>query len=172
PEPTDTVALAPTVAAPDTAGGLVDPILSGTAEPLASIVAAFEGRTASTTADDAGAWSLAVQGLPAGTTSIAVTQTDAAGNRSEPTVVAVQLSSPQLVLTPSGVGWRGELRGVPGATVEVRIARVLGFDVTLDGNGRAAASGSLLALISNFTDVSVRYVSGDRTGPSAGITRG
>ncbi|MGI9822550.1 sigma-70 family RNA polymerase sigma factor [Agromyces sp. Marseille-Q5079] len=170
--PVDTVADPPSVDSADTAGGLVDPILAGAAEPGALVEAAVDGRLQTTTADAQGRWTLAFPDLPAGTTTLALTQTDAAGNRSAAALVPITLSSPQLVLSPDRGGWRGEYRGAPGTTVELRIGRWLSRDVLLDGNGRAVASGNLIELISNFAEVSVRYTSGDRTGPAAGITRG
>ena len=82
PEPVDDVALPPVFAA-DSGGGLVDPILSGSAEAGAAIVVtADDGRTWTTTADAAGAWNLTADGSPRGAIAAHRLQTDAAGNTS------------------------------------------------------------------------------------------
>ncbi|MEF3403407.1 sigma-70 family RNA polymerase sigma factor [Agromyces sp. CCNWLW203] len=182
PEPVDTEALPPVVDVVDTANGLVDPRLSGTAEPGASIFVTSNGAarvaasasvpsTPDATADEAGNWSLEYSGLPAGAHLLTVTQTDRANNSSAPSApIEVTLSSPtmRLKLVANGLGglWRVSFTGAPWATVQVlgdgleRRTEVLGGDGSLTLDGRYTAEQNV-----QFT---VRYLSDDgRTGPSA-----
>ena len=174
PEPVDDLALPPAFAA-DTAGGLVDPLLSGSAEPGAAVtVAADDARTWTTTADAAGAWSLVAEGLPAGTTRLTAAQVDAAGNASTASdPVAVELSSPSLTLRRSGpLVWHGTFGGAASADVQVLVDGVTAAVVPLDRSG----SGRVLGLggIGPESRVEVRYTVDGRTGPvsTATVDRG
>ncbi|WP_448005699.1 sigma-70 family RNA polymerase sigma factor [Agromyces bauzanensis] len=167
PAPVDLGVPAPSFAA-DTAGGLVDPLLTGTAVAGASVVVtADDGRTWTTTAAAAGAWSLVANDLPAGTTLLTATQTDAAGEvspASEP--VAVDLSAPALALRRSGhLVWHATFTGVPGATVEVLLGDSSLATLELDGSG--SAKGVALTGSDELADAVVRYTAGGRTGPRA-----
>jgi RNA polymerase sigma factor (sigma-70 family) len=166
PEPVDVVALAPSFTA-DTAGGLVDPLLSGTAEAGASIVVtAADGRSWTTLADPTGAWSLTANDLPAGTTVLTAAQTDAAGNTSPASApVAVELSVPSLELRTSGpLVWHLTFTGVPDSTVEVLLDGAALASITLDGSGSAKYIGHDWSGV--LADLEVRYTAVGRTGPT------
>ncbi|WP_448810855.1 sigma-70 family RNA polymerase sigma factor [Agromyces bauzanensis] len=170
PQPDDDAALAPFFTA-DTAGGLVDPLLTGTAEAGASVVVtADDGRTWATTADGAGGWSLVAGDLPLGTTLLTAAQTDAAGNLSAASApVAVELSAPSLVLRRSGpLVWHATFAGAPDATVEVLLDGSTLAAITLDGTG--SAKYVALTAGDDLAGAEVRYAAGGRTGPVAGAT--
>lgn len=174
PEPVDDVALPPAFTA-DSRGGLVAPLLAGTAEPGAAItVASADGRTWNVTADAAGAWSVVADGLPAGTSRLTAVQTDAAGNTSTASApVDVVLSSPSLVLRRSGIlVWHATFAGAPYADVQVLVEGAPATTVTLDGDGSARYIG--LGWIGSFDRVEVRYAADGRTGPvsTATVERG
>lgn len=188
PDPVDTEALPPVVFAPDTGGGLVDPILSGTAEPGAEIRvqvhsdAALFAASASAVvaepdaiADAGGNWSLTYSGLPAGTYAFTTTQTDAARNTSLPSApVEVSLSSPKLLI--EGIGryvWRASFDGAPGASVQVLVGGEVYTQILLDANGDYIVRRPVLDPfeIPTDIDISVRYVLGERFGPAAPAER-
>jgi RNA polymerase sigma factor (sigma-70 family) len=174
PEPVDDIALPPVFAA-DSAGGLVDPLLSGTAEPGAAVtVIADDGRTWSATADAAGAWSVVADGLPAGTTQLTAVQADAAGNTSTASApVAVDLSSPSLALRRSGyLVWHATFTGAAYADVQLLLDGSPATTVTLDGTGSARFVA--LGGIGSESRVEVRYAADGRTGPvsTATVERG
>ncbi len=152
--------------AADSAGGRVDPILSGTAEAGATVVVtADDGPTWSTTADASGAWGITTGGLPAGATVLTAVQTDAAGNTSPASApVVVELTSPTLELRRSGhLVWHATFTGAPGAAVQVLVDGAPATSVTLDGAGSARFIG--LGWISSGSAVEVRYAVDARTGP-------
>ncbi|MDQ0893130.1 sigma-70 family RNA polymerase sigma factor [Agromyces ramosus] len=171
PEPVDTVALPPTVFTPDTAGGLVDPLLSGTAEPGAAIVVSSPGaKTWATTAGSTGEWLLTVDGMPVGVTVLSIVQTDAAGNRSASAAVTVELAAAALTLHAIGpVVYYAEISGVPGALVEVHLNGHAFGSFTLDANG--FADSERIRWLSGQNEVTVRYVVGSRVGPLVSATR-
>lgn len=174
PKPVDDHALPPVFTA-DSAGGLVDPLLSGTAEPGAAItVSTGDGRTWSTAAGATGAWTLLADGLPAGTTQLTAVQVDAAGNASAAGApVAVDLSSPSLALRRSGyLVWHATFSGAASADVQLLVDGSPAAVVTLDGSGvaRVVALGG----IGSESRVEVRYAADGRTGPvsTATVERG
>lgn len=170
PEPIDVVALAPTFTV-DTAGGLVDPLLSGTAEADASIVVTTaDGRSWTTLADATGAWSLIASDLPVGTTGLTAAQTDAAGNTSPASApVAVELSAPSLELRTSGpLVWHLTFTGVPDSTVEVLLDGTALASIALDGSGSAKYIAHDWSGV--LADLEVRYTAGGRTGPTTAAT--
>jgi RNA polymerase sigma factor (sigma-70 family) len=170
PDPVDNEALPVTFTA-DSAGGLVDPLLQGTAEPSASVVVtASDGRTWPKIADDDGAWSIIATDSPAGPTSYTAVQTDAAGNTSpESDPQTVVLSTPSLVVSTSAwlIGW-GWFDGEPNAIVEVLVGGDPLGTVQLDDAGKY---DRWLGPIGLLGDVGVRYRADDgRTGPAAAAT--
>lgn len=170
PEPVDDLALPPVFTA-DSAGGLVDPLLSGTAEPGAAVtVTAGDGRTWSTAADASGLWSIVADGLPAGTTQLTAVQVDAAGNASAAGApVAVDLSSPSLALRRSGyLVWHATFSGAASADVQLVVDGAPAAIVTLDGSG--AARVVALGGIGSESRVEVRYAADGRTGPVSAAT--
>ena len=170
PEPVDDTAAAPAFTA-DTAGGLVDPLLSGTAEPAAAVtVTSGDGRAWSTTADASGTWSLVADALPAGTTRLTARQVDVAGNASAASdPVVVELSSPSLVLRPSGpIVWHLTFGGAASADVQVLVDGAPAATVTLDGNGSVRYIG--FGFITPESLVEVRYAVDARTGPVSTAT--
>ncbi|MDR6906799.1 RNA polymerase sigma factor (sigma-70 family) [Agromyces sp. 3263] len=167
PEPVDDVALPPAFTA-DTAGGLVDPLLSGSGEAGASVtVAADDGRTWSTVADGSGAWSLVADALRAGSTTLTASQTDAAGNASPSSApVTVTLSTPTIAVRRTGSHVaHGTIVGAAGADVELLLDGAVVSTVPLDGSGsaRILAFGRLDAA----SVVEVRYAANGRTGPAS-----
>ena len=172
PVPVDSTALAPIISLVDTAGGLVDPILTGTAEPGATVtVTGDTGGTWSTTADGEGAWSVLASGLPTGTTNLVAAQTDAAGNVSTASeAVAVTLTPPLLELGGNGAFLFATLTGMPGGDVEVLVDGVPFTVLTVDPSGTADYAAFLPGNLS--VDVAVRYVADGRTGPAADAVRG
>ncbi len=75
----------------------------GTAEPGATVVVDLGGgRDAATTADDDGAWQVEVPGVPAGTTTVSVTQ-QVGGTTSRPVTVDVEVrvADPVTIATPA-----------------------------------------------------------------------
>ena len=169
--PVDDAAQPPVVASVDTAGGLVSPIIAGTAEAGATVtVTASGGLTATAVADAEGSWSVELADLPAGTTTIIAEQTDAAGNRSAPSSpVDVTLSAPVLSFTAQGAWLDTVFTGVPGATIQVLADGVPIDEVVLDGTGQAGFV--VLAPANHMWTPSVRYVVDDRTGPAATADR-
>ena len=170
PEPVDAVALPPAFTA-DTAGGLVDPLLTGSAEAGATIaVTSGDGRTWSTTADAAGAWSLVADGLPAGSTRLTAAQVDVAGNASAASdPVVVDLSTPSLTVRPSGpIVWHLTFGGAASADVQLFIDGAPAATVTLDRNGSARYIG--FGWITPESLVEVRYAVDARTGPVSTAT--
>jgi RNA polymerase sigma factor (sigma-70 family) len=170
PEPVDDVALPPAFTA-DTAGGLVDPLLSGTAEAGATVtVTSGDGRTWSTTAEAAGSWGLVADGLPAGATRLTATQVDVAGNTSPASdPVVVELSSPTLVLRRSGpFVWHLTFQGAASADVQLLVDGATAATVTLDGNGYVRYIG--FGWITPESLVGVRYAADARTGPVSTAT--
>ena len=165
PDPVDTVALPPTVSAPDTADGRFDPLLSGTAEAGAVIVVSSpDGRAWTTTANATGDWTLAVDAMPIGRTPLSVVQTDVAGNRSLPTLVQVELAGPVFTLHARGpVVYYAEVRGVPNAVVEVRVNDRSVGTFALDPSGYA--DSNRIRWLSGQQEVTARYVTDGRTGP-------
>ncbi|MBM7505582.1 sigma-70 family RNA polymerase sigma factor [Agromyces aurantiacus] len=170
--PVDAIALPPVVTLVDTAGGLVDPIVSGTAEAGATVtVTASSGGAAQAVADAGGAWSAVLVGLPAGSVEITAVQTDVAGNRSAPSApVAIALSAPSLAFTALGAWLDTVFTGVPGATVQILADGVPIDEVVLDDRGTAVFE--VLAPANHTWSASVRYVVDDRTGPAATAVRG
>ncbi|HEU0182808.1 MAG TPA: sigma-70 family RNA polymerase sigma factor [Agromyces mariniharenae] len=170
PEPVDDTAAAPAFTA-DTAGGLVDPLLSGTAEPAAAVtVTSGDERIWSTRADASGMWSLVADALPAGTTRLTARQVDVAGNASAASdAVVVELSSPSLVLRPSGpIVWHLTFGGAASADVQVLVDGAPAAAVTLDGNGSVRYIG--FGFITAESLVEVRYAVDARTGPVSTAT--
>ena len=170
--PIDTVALAPSVSSIDTAGGIVQPIVAGTAEPGATVTVAAPGGSWTTVAGASGAYSIEVTGLPAGRTDLAVSQVDAAGNVSAPTAVSVDLVAPTLVIDASDTRRPIiTLSGVSATTVEIRFDGAVTEVVTLDG-GSVELRGNVLANIITMSDpeISMRYLVGGRAGAWAPAT--
>jgi RNA polymerase sigma factor (sigma-70 family) len=172
PVPVDAIALAPIISLVDTAGGLVDPILTGTAEPGATVtVTGDTGGAWSTTADAEGAWSVLASGLPAGATSLVAAQTDVAGNVSAASeAIGVTLTPPLLELGGNGAFLFATLTGVAGADLEVLVDGVPFTVLTVDPSGTADYAAFLPGNLS--VDVAVRYVADGRTGPAADAVRG
>jgi hypothetical protein len=164
----DTEALPPVVTETDTGGGLVYPILSGTAEPGATITAATDSPSPalltslpSTVADEAGRWSLTVDDLPAGPSTLSVVQRDLAGNVSEPATVPVHLRAPygELSLIPA----RLEMWGVPFSDVVVEVDGERFGVYSLNGGGYARESNAFERLLG--AEITIRYSVGERLGP-------
>lgn len=169
--PADVSALPPLVASVDTAGGLVTPIVSGSAEAGATVtVTASSGASATALADAGGSWSVELAGLPVGTTTLVADQTDVAGNRSAPSSpVEVTLSAPLLSFTAQGAWLDTTFTGVPGTTVQVLADGVPIDEVVLDAAGVAVFD--VLAPANHTWTASVRYVVDERTGPAATAVR-
>ena len=166
-ERVDVIPLPPTFTA-DTTGGLVDPILTGAAEPGATIVVTGGGLTWSAIADDSGAWSLVARGLPAGATELIARQTDAAGNTSDEAAVGVHLESPTLSLRQSSHHtWHTTIGGVAGSTVQLLLDGSPAATLVLDGAG---TTRQVLVGVPPTPSFGVRYAIGDRTGPVATAT--
>lgn len=174
PTPIDTVALPPSVSSIDTAGGILQPIVSGTAEPGASVTITSAGRGGSwtTVAASSGAFTIELAGLQAGHTDLAVTQADVAGNISPPAIVGVDLVAPILVVDSTDTRRPViTLSGVGGTTVEIVFDGAVTEIVTLDG-GSIDLRGNVLANIITMSDpeISMRYLVGDRAGVWAPAT--
>ena len=171
-EPVDTVALAPSVSSIDTAGGIVQPIVAGVAEPGATVTVAAPGGSWMTAAGSSGAFSIEVTGLPAGRTVLAVSQIDTAGNVSAPVAVGVDLVAPMLIVDASDTRRPIiTLSGVSGTTVEISFDGAVTEVVTLDG-GTVGLRGNVLANIITMSDpeISMRYLVEGRTGAWAPAT--
>ena len=172
-QPSDTVALPPSVSSIDTAGGIVQPIVSGTAEPGAAVtISAGAGGSWTTAAASSGAFTIELAGLQAGRTDLAVTQVDVAGNASAPAVVGVDLVAPTLVIDSTDTRRPIiTLSGVSGTTVEIVFAGTVTEIVTLDG-GSVELRGNVLANIITMSnpEVSMRYLGGGRAGSWAPAT--
>lgn len=176
PEPGDTEALPPVVSTVDTANGLVDPVLSGTAEPGASIfvtvqsstpvaLAASEAPAPDAIAASDGSWSLTYSGLPAGDHVLVVTQQDVAANLSGPSApIPVMLWSPTITLDLKLPGWRVTVSGKPHATVQIRTGDREYKQLPLDANGRNELPGLYFA--DEDDDITVRYAADRRFGPA------
>ncbi|MBT2498217.1 sigma-70 family RNA polymerase sigma factor [Agromyces sp. ISL-38] len=178
PEPVDTEALPPAILNVDTAGGLVFPIITGTAESGARVLieSADSDRlvTADATSGDwlvtadatSGDWRIEITGLRAGATTLLVTQTDLAGNRSESTQVPVSLASPSMAVRSSSILFsRADFEGVPSTGIEVLIDGRPWFTRTLDRRGDARVW--IVPALDRSRPVEVRYSVGTRVGPTA-----
>ena len=164
--PSDTGAPAPSVSSIDTAGGIVQPIVSGTAEPGATVTVSAPGGSWTTVAGSSGAFSIEVTGLPAGRTDLAVSQVDTAGNVSAPAAVSVDLVAPTLVIDASDTRRPIiTLSGVSATTVELRFNGAVTEVVTLDA-GSVDLRGNVLANIITMSDpeISLRYLADGRAG--------
>ncbi|GAA1810274.1 sigma-70 family RNA polymerase sigma factor [Agromyces neolithicus] len=171
-EPIDTSAPAPTVSSVDTAGGIAQPIVSGTAEPGATVAVAADAGSWTTVAGSSGAFSLETTGLPAGHSDLAVTQTDVAGNVSEPALVGVDLVAPTLVIDSSDTRRPIiTLSGVSAATVEILFDGTVTEIVAVDG-GSVELRGRVLSNIITMADpeISLRYLVDGRAGAWATAT--
>jgi hypothetical protein len=170
PDPADTVALPPIVADVDTVGGLVFPIISGTAEPGATVLIASPGGDTTVTADaTSGAWRIEVSGLSAGATTLLVTQTDLAGNRSESMPIPVSLASPSMAVHSAPLLFsRADFEGVPSTGIEVLIDSRPWFTRTLDRRGEARVW--IIPPLDSSRTVEVRYAVDGRVGPAAAAT--
>jgi hypothetical protein len=160
----------------DSAGGLVDPLLTGTAEPGALVdVTASDGRAWPVTAGETGEWSMIATDSPAGVTTYTAVQSDAEGNLSPASdPVVVELVPPTLVLspalTPGGLVWRGEFHGAPGAVVEILVDGAVLGPLPLDDGGDAEAFFGWDEV--SVDRVDVRYTADGRTGPAQAATGG
>lgn len=107
----------------DTADGLVDPILTGTAEPFATIKVTAADRDLVAHADASGEWRLDVDGLPFGVTAITASQRLSDDSTSFGRTVEIELSEPTVtVLRQSGGGFIDYylvLGGRPGAELDI-----------------------------------------------------
>ena len=165
---------APVVSTVDTADGRYFPILSGMAAPGSTVtIAAAAGASVTATADANGAWTAGpITDLPAGTSTLSVTQTDAQGRLSPVTTVTVELVTPELELQSGRDGTTLTITGVPGAQVEGRLAAVGSWStLTLDGSGRWQRDLPWWVGHEGWT-VLVRYAGDDRVGPAASVSLG
>jgi RNA polymerase sigma factor (sigma-70 family) len=168
---------APVVSAVDTGGGRYFPVLSGTAFPGATVtiqsVAATETATSTATADASGAWtSAAITGLPAGTDTLNVTQTDAQGQVSPVTSATAVLTVPAVAVDRTREGVALTVTGVPGAQVAGRItASGSWVTVTLDADGRWSGTLPWWTDFGNRT-LQLRYAGDGRVGPVASVPLG
>jgi hypothetical protein len=140
----------PTTGQTFTIAGASAPVtVAGSATPNATIAVDLgAGRTATGTADDTGAWSVTVPGVPAGSYTASVTQTvaDATSAPTERTFRVVQ-AAPLTITTPTaGQGFpvadaaatrdvRVSGAGQPGATVDVDAGAGRTATSTVDADG-------------------------------------
>ncbi len=153
----------------DSAGGLVDPVFTGVAEPGAVVVVTgSDGRSWPAIADATGAWSVLATGSPAGATTYTAMQQDAAGNVSPvSTPVVVELVPPTLeVGTFGGFVTLGAFGGKPGAIVDVLLRNAVVGPLTLE----EGSTCRWLGFLASPGEVGVRYRIGERTGPVAAAT--
>lgn len=177
PEPVDTEALPPVIGNVDTADGLVAPIISGTAEPGATIdvtiagvsdtapaVSAFTSdATAVVVADEQGFWTFAPTGLSAGAYSLSARQTDVAQNisdASEP--IDFHLEAPTLEVYTAGPFILAIADGRPNTDVLVTSSRFGSHTITLDREGRKSILG--LGRIEDGDTITVQYAANGRLG--------
>lgn len=173
--PSPVVAVVRQVAAPtvhvDTGNQLLFPIVSGTSQPFATISITVDSPspTPPTTLVAAadGTWqSDPIVALPQGQTSLRITQTDRAGNVSDPALLQFTLGSPVLSVDLSSDGYRVKIAGAPSATVEL-----VGGGVPGVCSRSWAPMGSCgrhpVGRAPGIYDVGVRYRLGDRFGPTA-----
>lgn len=169
----DRTAEAPVISSVDTGTaadlGLWFPIVSGTAEPGASIhVTAQTGTDVRITADANGAWSTPqLADLSVGDTTLSVVQTDPAGNVSPAaTVTATVAAPPSATVTGTGSGFDLTISGVPGAGLEALADGYSGWGPTaVDSSGTSSQSYTWSTTAGDHT-VTVRYGSGGRFGPA------
>lgn len=164
---------APIVSAVDTGGGRYFPVLSGTAVPGATVTIQSVAATETATADASGAWaSAAITGLPAGTDTLNVTQTDAQGQVSPVTSTTVVLAVPAVAVDRTREGVALAVTGVPGAQVDGRItASGSWVTVTLDADGRWSGTLPWWTDFGHRT-LQLRYAGGGRVGPVASVPLG
>jgi RNA polymerase sigma factor (sigma-70 family) len=176
PDPPATPPAAPTVTV-DTGGGLYFPIVSGTAEPHATVTVSVTGAadavggttTATVTADTSGSWSIdtAFSGLGAGEGTVTATQTDADGHVSAPASASFTLGSPQFTVTVVDlVSTTLNVTGAPNSTVQVLVGGAAWRTVSLDADGRGSTSVLSLFVYGNTYSVGVQYIDdAGRAGP-------
>ncbi|WP_223693503.1 sigma-70 family RNA polymerase sigma factor [Leifsonia poae] len=169
----DRVVAPPVVVSVDTGqgaeAGRYFPLLSGTAEPGATVtVAANAAPLAEVTADAAGAWSTPpIEGLSAGSAELAVTQTDRAGTVSRPSVQTVSLEVPTLQVVGTVLGFLAVVSGTPDAGIQ---GQVIGHTAWADA--RLGAAGTWNRLVPwwdarRTVVVGARYAADGRFGPTA-----
>lgn len=164
----DRTALPPVIAAVDTGAGdqagRMAPIVSGTAEPGATVVVSDGDRALATvTADATGGWSTGELILASPNSSLTARQTDVAGNVSEPSAAVAGTSSAPVVLAAGApLSMVLLVHGTPGATAEVWVDdQPTGRTLALDGDGNGY---TLFGMEPGDYRVGVVVVSGGRHG--------
>lgn len=164
---------APVVSAVDTGGGRYFPVLSGTAVPGATVTIQSVAATETATADASGAWtSAAITGLPAGTDTLNVTQTDPQGQVSSATSATAVLAVPAVAVDRTREGVALTVTGVPGAQIDGRItASGSWVAVALDADGRWSGTLPWWTDFGSRT-LQLRYAGDGRIGPTVAVSLG
>jgi len=164
----DRTALPPVITSVDTGSGdlagRMAPIVSGTAEPGASVVISDGDRPLATvTADATGGWSTGELILASADYSLTARQTDPAGNVSEPSAVVNGTASvPGVLAVGAPLSVILIVHDAPGATVEVWVDGLsTGRTITLDDSGNGYTA---FVLEPGEHRVGAVVVSGDRHG--------
>lgn len=156
---------APPIIAVDTADGLVSPRVSGTAAPGARVSATTSAGRVSANADEAGRWTMLLEGLDAGDTRVSIVQTDTKGTTSDPVSTVVELVVPVVTVERSGEGdTTFTVSGRPGTDVELVVDGSVAATIDLPESG-APVSRSLD--VSDPGSVGARYRADDRVGATA-----
>ncbi|GIT78926.1 hypothetical protein LLS1_05950 [Leifsonia sp. LS1] len=141
----DRTALPPVIAAVDTGTGALAgraaPIVSGTAEPGASVVVSDGDRALTTvTADGSGSWSTGELMLASPSYALTARQTDEAGNVSPPSAAVTGIATaPDVFAIGSPFAALLVVHGEPGDTVEVWLdGAETGHTLALDSTGYGA----------------------------------
>lgn len=164
---------APVISAVDTGGGRYFPVLSGTAVPGATVTIQSVAATETATADASGAWtSAAITGLPAGTDTLNVTQTDPQGQVSSATSATAVLAVPAVAVDRTREGVALTVTGVPGAQVDGRItASGSWVAVALDADGKWSGTLPWWTDFGSRT-LQLRYAGDGRFGPTVSVPLG
>ncbi len=164
----DRTALPPVITSVDTGSGdlagRMAPIVSGTAEPGASVVVSDGDRPLATvTADATGGWSTGELILASADYSLTARQTDPAGNVSEPSAAVNGTASvPGVLAVGAPLSVILIVHDAPGATVEVWVDGLsTGRTITLDDSGNGYTA---FVLEPGEHRVGAVVVSGDRHG--------
>lgn len=176
PQPSSDAVSAPTILTVDTGTGarqnLLYPIISGTAEPRATVTLS-NGTSALVmiSADADGYWSTGqLTAYGPGTSTLSITQTTVEGSTSPPATTRVMLAAPPIMFAATGRdGFSIVVIGSTSGSIKVLTDQKIDWGVheLLPGFlGTYDWAGSFTWVPSpGLHDVSVQYVFGDRSGP-------
>ncbi|WP_245992065.1 sigma-70 family RNA polymerase sigma factor [Mycetocola lacteus] len=168
--PTPATPEAPRITRVDDGGGLLWPILSGTAEPEAAVHLTGPGVDATVLADDSGRWHTAPLELPAGFSQLRVDQS-VEDETSPETTQTILLTTPErpTVRWDPVYGITAIIRSQPGAPAVLTIDPLGTRPITGGTDGVTETPINIPATLSRVV-LSAHYEQGERRGPTSAAT--